>query len=393
MDEPRDGTFAPEPTPLKRPLRDFVNGLGLRAEDTGEVLTFEARPAQPTMEDLLLLAPTATVVEALGKLAEMLASIPEEQAIQRGRLAAERGRLTAMLDRCRHRDEVAKGRPEGCWCLGQGGRYRAYLPDGTVTWKSSRQLPGGGIAPLPDAFCSCQDGERAKSEAVAALAEYGKQAALRRTEARLQAAWGGETVPRAYGDFTLAGYGTFVARHLPEWGDYAVQIAETLTKTMDVEGMWVVLSGRYGCGKTALAIGCVRLAIERGQTALFVVVPNLLAKLRATYDRREGGPREDDLLADLAKVDVLVLDDLGKEQLDRHSGTVSGWVRERLFMVINGRYSDDEKRTIVTSNLSLEDLADRLGDEAITDRIRQRARGALITVETPSLRTFADGME
>ena len=46
---------------------------------------------------------------------------------------------------------------------------------------------------------------------------------------------------------------------------------------------WLVLTGEYGCGKTHLAAAIANARAAAGQPALFVVVPDLLDHLRATF--------------------------------------------------------------------------------------------------------------
>jgi len=82
-----------------------------------------------------------------------------------------------------------------------------------------------------------------------------------------------------------------------------------------------------------------------GQSVLFVNAPAMLRRVRATFDRGADGPSEQEVVATLAEVGVLGLDDIGKERL-------SEWGQELLYDVINRRYSDG-RRTIVTTNLPL----------------------------------------
>lgn len=112
----------------------------------------------------------------------------------------------------------------------------------------------------------------------------------------------------------------------------------------------VLMIGNYGCGKTHLAAAILNTMINSGVSGMFVVVPELLNKMRDSFDD-ESSTRE---IEEQAKtVDVLVLDDLGAEK-------PSDWVREQLYILINYRY-ENELPTIVTTNCNGSELRDKLG--------------------------------
>lgn len=133
------------------------------------------------------------------------------------------------------------------------------------------------------------------------------------------------------------------------------------------EGMGLTLTGTVGAGKTHVAVGLIKLACGLGIEARFLTMVELLGAIKATYDRdravphRRGGssaPGEADLLDELARLPLLALDDLGTEN-------PTSWARDRLYTLVNRRYLA-QRPTIVTTNLSLEDLADRLGDRTVS---------------------------
>lgn len=64
------------------------------------------------------------------------------------------------------------------------------------------------------------------------------------------------------------------------------------------------------------------------------------------------GAKEHEVLDIYKKVDLLIIDDLGKEQC-------SDWSMSTLYAIMNDRY-EDMKPTIVTTNYNAEDLADAL---------------------------------
>ncbi len=114
---------------------------------------------------------------------------------------------------------------------------------------------------------------------------------------------------------------------------------------------WLLLCGVSGCGKTHIAAAVVGRLIERGEPALFVVVPDLLDHLRAAYQPGADTPY-DDLFERVRNAPVLVLDDLGTQ-------AQTAWAQEKLFQLINHRFNA-RLPTIVTTNLHPEQIDDRL---------------------------------
>ena len=114
---------------------------------------------------------------------------------------------------------------------------------------------------------------------------------------------------------------------------------------------WLLLSGASGCGKTHIAAAIVNRLLERGEPALFVVVPDLLDHLRAAYQPgAEVG--YDELFERVRNAPVLVLDDLGTQ-------AQTPWAQEKLFQLINHRFNT-RLPTVVTTNLLPEQIDDRL---------------------------------
>jgi DNA replication protein DnaC len=93
---------------------------------------------------------------------------------------------------------------------------------------------------------------------------------------------------------------------------------------------WLTISGEYGSGKTHLAAAIANLIAEQGQPVLFIVVPDLLDHLRATYSP-DNPHTYSKLFEQIRTAPFLVLDDLGT-----HSAT--DWAREKLYQLFNYRY-------------------------------------------------------
>ena len=113
---------------------------------------------------------------------------------------------------------------------------------------------------------------------------------------------------------------------------------------------WLVLTGPSGTGKTHLAAAITNFAMTNGHPARFVVVPELLDHLRATFSP-DATVRYDDLFDQVIAAPLLVLDDLGG-----HSP--SPWAEDKLDQILTHRY-DKRMPTVITSSLAPEEMPER----------------------------------
>ena len=133
----------------------------------------------------------------------------------------------------------------------------------------------------------------------------------------------------------------------PEKQQNLRQAYEEARRYADDPGGWLILLGAYGCGKTHLAAAIANRAIERGQPVLFVVVPDLLDHLRATYSP-SSPVSYDQRFEEVRSAPLLILDDLGTQSSTQ-------WAREKLFQILNHRYNT-RLPTVITSNQGLEEI-------------------------------------
>jgi len=135
------------------------------------------------------------------------------------------------------------------------------------------------------------------------------------------------------------------------------------------ESRGMVLHGATGTGKTHLACATLReVQLYKTQDVQYMNISKLFMCL---IDSMKYGPKdpgdecmtEFEIIEKMTGVDLLLLDDLGVEKASDYSAA-------RLYSIINGRY-DAMRPTIITTNISLEEIASRLGSlgERIVDRL------------------------
>lgn len=138
-------------------------------------------------------------------------------------------------------------------------------------------------------------------------------------------------------------------------------------------GHSVLISGATGTGKSWLACALAQYACRRGYSAVYQRVPRLQEELRIKHGSGAFGK----WLLQLAKTDVLVLDDWGV-------GTIDSSTRSDLLEIIDDRAGN--KATIIAAQLPIEHWHAWIGDatiaDAILDRIMQHQHRFTLTGET-----------
>ena len=135
-----------------------------------------------------------------------------------------------------------------------------------------------------------------------------------------------------------------------------------------------------GIGKTYIAAALLKHDIENGKSALFITTADLLDKIRACYDDKNN-MRESQVVHSYMDIDNLYLDDIGSEK-------VTDWAIHRLYTIIDHRYSED-KRTVFTSNLSLDELKTLYGDRFTSRIIEMCGNPIKLTGEDRRLKALA----
>jgi DNA replication protein DnaC len=121
----------------------------------------------------------------------------------------------------------------------------------------------------------------------------------------------------------------------------------------------LLIGGATGTGKTWLACALGQQACRQGFSTFYARVPRLLDTLRIAHGDGSFGKR----LTQLARIDVLILDDWGLTPLDQTA-------RHDLLEVIDDRVGI--RATIITSQLPIDHWHGWLNDPTLADAILDR---------------------
>lgn len=136
---------------------------------------------------------------------------------------------------------------------------------------------------------------------------------------------------------------------------------------------WLVFNSiSYGNGKTHLAAAIANHVAKNGDPVLFIVVPDLLDHLRASFNPASG-VRYDKRFDEVKTAPLLVLDDLGTE-------SATSWAREKLYQLFNHRYNA-RLPTVITTALPIDEI-----DPRLASRMLDGSRCTFFVLEVPSYR-------
>ncbi len=163
-------------------------------------------------------------------------------------------------------------------------------------------------------------------------------------------------------------------RELPKsQSDNLKRALETAVEFAQSPKDWLVFNSiGYGNGKTHLAAGIANVLTKQGEPVLFIVVPDLLDHLRATFNPASG-QRYDKLFDEIKTASLLVLDDLGTE-------SATPWAREKLYQLFNYRYNA-RLPTVITTATPIDEI-----DPRLATRMLDGSRCTFFLIEAPSYR-------
>ena len=154
--------------------------------------------------------------------------------------------------------------------------------------------------------------------------------------------------------------------------DNVKKYVNKLIKETTDKGLFV--TGAYGVGKTYLASCIANEIIKNGKSVIFGTLIQLLDFIRDSYSDSEVSDK--DYLNLYSSVDLLVIDDLGKEK-------PTEWVLEKLFLIVNNRYNN-YLPIVITTNYNRNQLRERLcinKNYSIVDSIISRLYEMCVGIE------------
>lgn len=111
------------------------------------------------------------------------------------------------------------------------------------------------------------------------------------------------------------------------------------------------VTGSYGTGKTHLACAIANKLILKQIPVICMTMIKLLDVIKSSFDANDD-MKEEYILKTYREVPLLIIDDLGSEQ-------ITEWSMSKIFSIINSRY-EAYMPTIITTNYGTDELIERL---------------------------------
>ncbi len=176
----------------------------------------------------------------------------------------------------------------------------------------------------------------------------------------------------AYADKTFENFKISVSHLLPMEQESLKDAYDAAFNYAQQADGWLLIAGHYGCGKTHLAAAIANTRLQHGGSALFITTADLLDHLRATFAPTTD-VSYDEMFDRLRNEPLLILDDFGAENQ-------SSWAQEKLFQLLNHRYTY-RLATVITTNVNLDNF-----DGRIRSRLLDSALVQQIKIEAPDYR-------
>jgi putative DNA replication protein len=140
-------------------------------------------------------------------------------------------------------------------------------------------------------------------------------------------------------------------------------------------GIGLYFYGVRGTGKTFYSL-CIYNELCKNYRVYRTSLMNIYKRIKKTWKMQDQD--EEDVLNDLLKADLIILDDLGKEYLSQE------WGKEKLFDIFNMLY-EKEKCLIISTTLDPEQMSEYLsinGSDDVLDRLKENCKGLAFNWES-----------
>lgn len=151
-------------------------------------------------------------------------------------------------------------------------------------------------------------------------------------------------------------------------------IAKLAKKFASKDSGWFFIAGKSGSGKSHICTAICKALIERNIEVRYMLWRDESAALKACITERE---EYEGRIKKLKEVPVLYIDDFWK-------GKVTEADINLAFEILNSRYCDAAKRTIISTELPMSEIIKT--DEAIGSRIFERSKGYRIVAPNENYR-------
>lgn len=148
----------------------------------------------------------------------------------------------------------------------------------------------------------------------------------------------------------------------------AVEMAQAWTKEFPSVEQGLLFMGPVATGKTHLAAAIANELISELYTVVFGNVTDIITLIKSSYGSQSELDETQLLKAITEDIDLLIIDDLGKEYATENTKML-------LYQIINRLY-ENEKPVVITTNMTSETLAAKYGERgpAIVSRITEMCR-------------------